>query len=279
MRASTGRSLRRSTRRVRGTHRWAAPLLTAAFLVCGVTDARGTAPSDVPAAAPSHRPGDMSADVDTHEGTRSAAPASVRWVMTSSSTTADRSRRVTSASFTSDVSYASRTLQAYWSSYFARRQLSFTPVAAISGYAPTRPPLCGQQWLTPKNAAYCSLTDTIRYDTIWLSGEYRRVGDAFVYLVLAHEYGHAIQERLRLRFAAPIAKELQADCLAGAYLGDAVRAHVLVMEPGDVPALRQALIEGGDRPGVPWYAPISHGTPQQRITAFAAGFDRSLAAC
>jgi hypothetical protein len=67
---------------------------------------------------------------------------------------------------------------------------------------------------------------------------YEQFGDFTVALVLAHEWGHAIQERFGFDDSAnpTIVSELQADCLAGAWTGYVAsgESDILVLEPGDL---------------------------------------------
>jgi predicted metalloprotease len=48
---------------------------------------------------------------------------------------------------------------------------------------------------------------------------FRKIGDAFLFYLLGHEYAHGIQARLGITHQFGIEHELQADCMAGAYLG------------------------------------------------------------
>lgn len=57
-------------------------------------------------------------------------------------------------------------------------------------------------------------------------------GDTWPYLVIAHEWGHAIQDRLGDSLTEK-ASELQADCLAGAALFGAAADGELILETGD----------------------------------------------
>lgn len=77
----------------------------------------------------------------------------------------------------------------------------------------------------------------------------------------------------------PIAREQQADCLAGAMIGDAIDADVLVLEDGDVTELVNGLRSVADDPDVPWFDPQAHGTADQRIRAFSTGYSGSIDTC
>ena len=79
------------------------------------------------------------------------------------------------------------------------------------------------------------------------------------------------------RAQAGIFFELQADCYAGAWGADADQRGML--EQGDIEEGLAAARSVGDLPGVPWFDPQAHGTPEQRIEAFSVGFRRGPFAC
>jgi uncharacterized protein len=97
--------------------------------------------------------------------------------------------------------------------------------------------------------------------------------------MLAHEYAHGIQVRLGEQYQYTIEQELQADCMAGAVIGDSIKDGRLQLEDGDVQELKSGLIAVADAPGQPWFAEGSHGTAEQRTQAFFSGYERSLGAC
>ena len=102
---------------------------------------------------------------------------------------------------------------------------------------------------------------------------------AILNAVLGHEYAHGIQVRLGIQYSYTIQQELQADCMAGAYIGDSVKAGTLRLDRGDIDELRQGLLAVGDDPSQPWFAPDAHGTARQRTDAFFDGYEGSLAPC
>ena len=75
------------------------------------------------------------------------------------------------------------------------------------------------------------------------------IGDSWVYLVVAHEWGHAIQARLEDDLVAT-AEELQADCLGAAAMYGAVADRTLELEPGDDQELIGSLTTLADQ--MPW---------------------------
>lgn len=92
-------------------------------------------------------------------------------------------------------------------------------------------------------------------------------------VALAEQYW-AAQFQAAGRSFAPIDQ-----IMAGAYIGDSVRASALSLAPGDLDEFKQGLLAVGDDPNQPWFEPGAHGTAQQRADAFFGGYERSLAAC
>jgi uncharacterized protein len=138
-------------------------------------------------------------------------------------------------------------------------------------------------------AAYCRADDTIYisekfatdiYDGALdqaLPGSSRgyggTVGDFAVAYIVAHEYGHQVQDELGLyekygNQVPTMAFELQADCYAGTWAKSAADQGRL--EDGDVQeALRAALAVGDFDTANPGH----HGTPEQRADAWNTGFE------
>lgn len=181
--------------------------------------------------------------------------------------------------FNDDVRAAIDTAQRYWQDAFEQSGRRFAPVSRIIPYTRDGEVSCGGQALTRNNAAYCADGDFIAYDSRWAQAAWRQVGDAFIYYMLDHEYAHGIQVRFGLQYRYTIEQELQADCLAGATLGDSIRANRLSLEDGDIQELQDGLAAVADDPGQPWFAEGSHGSAEQRSTAFFGGYRRSIAAC
>jgi predicted metalloprotease len=99
----------------------------------------------------------------------------------------------------------------------------------------------------------------------------RAVGDFGLAYVVAHEYGHNIQQELGFFSAArgPSARpfELQADCFAGAW-GNAVYQEGKVTEEDVREALSTALAAGDFEVGSEQH----HGTPEERRDAWLLGW-------
>lgn len=140
--------------------------------------------------------------------------------------------------------------------------------------------------LTLYVAFYCPIDDVIVLDDgpdgllEILSREY---GAAAAAVVLAHEYGHALQERMGLLDGSlpTIMLEQQADCIAGAWLGRAVSggSDVLRLDESDVRTSLIAILNVRDPAGVDQFDPNGHGSGFDRIGAFQVGFEEGLGTC
>ena len=177
-----------------------------------------------------------------------------------------------------DISATVQSLTWFWTREFTRMKPArqYTALAGgISGYdASTAANLpCSGGGL---NAYYCSQDDGIHLEEPhFMRWYHKEVGDFAPVVILAHEWGHAIQGRLGFlgdSRALSIQTELQADCLGGAwtqYLENESTQYVL--EPGDVDEAILGLFSGRDAVGTPWLDPRAHGTASQRIEAFTLG--------
>jgi uncharacterized protein len=176
----------------------------------------------------------------------------------------------------------------YWTKAFADAGL---PEPRVSyGWIPagrTATSACGS--LGDSAAAYCSGDDTIYISEQFASDIYNgaldhalpgssqgyggTVGDFAVAYIVAHEYGHQIQDELGLfgRYGQQVptmAFELQADCYAGAWANSAYQEDRL--EDGDVEEALDAALAVGDFDTA---NPGHHGTPEQRREAWSRGFE------
>jgi len=75
----------------------------------------------------------------------------------------------------------------------------------------------------------------------------------------------------------PEARELQADCLAGAALGGAIEDGQLELETGDTEEIVETFVLIGD--SEPWTDASSHGTTEQRLAAFEVGISDGVPGC
>jgi len=138
------------------------------------------------------------------------------------------------------------------------------------------------------NAGYCEPDNTIGWDrAVLLPALQRAHGDMAITMVLAHEYGHAIQQMATLnpKGVPTLVAEQQADCLAGVYMrwvaegksprftlstGEGLNNLLAAMISFRDPVLSQNDYYGGDD---------EHGSAFERISAFQFGFTDGAQAC
>ncbi|MEU4692783.1 neutral zinc metallopeptidase [Actinoplanes sp. NPDC023714] len=190
--------------------------------------------------------------------------------------TANQDGTNTPEEFSRDIQAAEEIAEEYWEQ---RLGAGFSPVRRLIPYEREGDVDCAGEPLPRNNAVYCSAGDFIAYDVNWAFAAFQQVGDAFLFYLLGHEYAHGIQARLGIRKEFTIEQELQADCMAGAFIGDKAREGRLEMQDGDTQELADGLEAVGDDPGQPWFAEGAHGTAEQRMKSFSAGYNDSLQAC
>ncbi|MFI2717528.1 hypothetical protein ACH5AI_14415 [Streptomyces collinus] len=163
----------------------------------------------------------------------------------------------------------------HWSDFFTETYVPPTVLGEYDG-ASANAPTCDGEPLDDDNAVYCSTDeDYVAWDTDLMRFGYQ-YGDAFVYLVVAHEWGHAIQNRLDAELQT-VDGELQADCLAGAELEGAARDGMVVFDSGDVDEVHTALVRDADK--TPWTKEGDHGSASERVDAFTMGQELGVEGC
>ena len=138
------------------------------------------------------------------------------------------------------------------------------------------------------NAAFCYHDETIGWDRGELLPALRDAnGEMGVTMVLAHEYGHAVQRKggLTKRGTPTLLSEQQADCFAGSYMrwvaeGSSPRFTLSTGEGlnnvlAAVIAFRDPLLSEGD----PEAGVDEHGSAFERLSAFQIGFTDGPSAC
>jgi predicted metalloprotease len=145
---------------------------------------------------------------------------------------------------------------------------------------------CAAQSIDPKatkgNAFYNPRCDAIAYDRTLLANLAEHAGRALVPIVLAHEFGHAMQDRFG--FAADgrsIEDETQADCLAGAWTAWVVAGHaqhVAIRKP-DLDDVLTGYLRLSDPIGSDPDDTQAHGSYFDRLAAFSDGYDKGVPTC
>lgn len=137
------------------------------------------------------------------------------------------------------------------------------------------------------NAFYCQADDSIVYDrnpqhlVAQLGAKY---GDFMIAAVIAHEWGHAIQQRLGVFESSPnratIYTETQADCASGAFIATAQkhRAPHFAITNQQLENTLLGYLQVRDPPPLS-VQQISHGNGFDRLSAMADGISNGASFC
>jgi len=180
-------------------------------------------------------------------------------------------------------------IQSYWRGeyrdLYGDRYIPVPPSRVYAAAPGVKLPRCQGQRLTyadaAQNAFYCFDDNFVVYDDAKLFPQlYRDFGGFALGLVLAHEWGHAIQDRADNEGAPTIYQELQADCFAGAWTDEqAGTSSRPKLEPGDLESSLAALLTFRDAPGTSPDDPSAHGSAFDRVSAFQEGFESGPERC
>ncbi|HYI61081.1 MAG TPA: neutral zinc metallopeptidase [Acidimicrobiales bacterium] len=133
------------------------------------------------------------------------------------------------------------------------------------------------------NAFYCSDGDLIAWDREGLVEPFIEEFGAFTAaVVMAHEFGHAIQARTGdFDTLRSVISELQADCFAGAWVAHVIdgESEAFQADLDDLDVAIAGLIEIRDAPGSSPDDPQAHGSGFDRVSAFSDGIDEGAARC
>lgn len=120
------------------------------------------------------------------------------------------------------------------------------------------------------NAVYCSADDTVYLNDDFMKSLFTSFQAMGVIGVVTHEMGHRANYLAGRSPTLSISEENQADCDAGAVVAYAVTQGTL----SDVDAFvtgAQQFLKLGLSSGRAWWVNSAHGTPEQRLDAFAWG--------
>jgi predicted metalloprotease len=150
--------------------------------------------------------------------------------------------------------------------------------------------------MSGNNAAYCTARNTIYFDEVFVARQAKEAardlgtdGDMAAVGIIAHEMGHAVATQLGADSPVPYDNEAAADCLAGAFTQRSARNGSL--EPGDLDEAFHGLAAAGDpTPQLTGNrrvdarityraALLGHGTREQRLANFRAGYEHGAGAC
>jgi predicted metalloprotease len=176
-------------------------------------------------------------------------------------------------------------LDEFWTRQLSAQGLDFDAPDRFEFYTGDTNSPCGEDYVPgAENAYYCPADgdEYIAFDVDWLASYIdAHPGDATTFLVLAHEWGHAVQDTWAEQepgtdtWTGP-AQELNADCLAGVFWDNGVREGSIIEEDGDADAVFTWLADGGSGT---WMDPGDHGTSEQRQAAFADGYTNGVDYC
>ncbi|GAA1152518.1 neutral zinc metallopeptidase [Nocardioides aquiterrae] len=133
------------------------------------------------------------------------------------------------------------------------------------------------------NAFYCGGKDDdyIAYDASYLLPRLDQgFGALTPAVVLAHEFGHAIQHRAGVQ-APSVVIELQADCFAGAWVAYAQSSATdpVAVDQSALDSSIRAIPLLRDQPGTPATNPKAHGLGFDRVNAFQTGYESGASRC
>jgi predicted metalloprotease len=166
-------------------------------------------------------------------------------------------------------------IDAFWETAFSRAAIPYSS-PAIESLDRLLNTACGRHG--PSSAAiYCQLDKTIYLAPDFLAEQNSEIGDYAPIIVLAHEWGHHVQNLLQVPDPGDNKYELQADCLAGAFTLDAETQGLL--EKGDLAEAVLMSESVGDPAGLPQDQPGAHGTDEDRRRAVLRGYLDGLAGC
>ncbi|MCX6400615.1 MAG: neutral zinc metallopeptidase [Propionibacteriales bacterium] len=132
------------------------------------------------------------------------------------------------------------------------------------------------------NAFYCKLDDSVAWDAAGLLPDLQaKYGDFVIPVVLAHEWGHAMQQRSGFfdETELTVSSELQADCFAGAWAQHAQESGAFDVSAADLDNALAGILDLRDTPGTNSMDPSAHGSGFDRVSAFQDGFDLGASKC
>src|SRR5262245_7932354 len=181
-------------------------------------------------------------------------------------------------------------VQSYWAETMpAVYGADYEPIPAdrLIPYSQSNPPpACGGYGTTPYsevagNAFYCSEGDFVAWDEQELLPRLTEEFGAFApALVLAHEWGHAVQARIGFETYQTVYMEQQADCFAGSW-----SAHVasgesdLHLADADLDTALAGFLQLRDPSGVDGSQQGAHGNGFDRVRAFQDGYEGGAEVC
>jgi uncharacterized protein len=169
----------------------------------------------------------------------------------------------------------------YWTATFRRLGRVYVGPSDVVWY--DFPTFTGCGITALGNSSYCRVDRTIYLDADLFARSIGNLGDFAAATILAHEWGHEVQDELGVfRWAVVhrywIGKELQADCYAGMFARHA--ADLGILHAGDLDEATTLLASVGDDQRMKRNSPQAHGRPTERVGWFLRGYQTaSLKVC
>jgi predicted metalloprotease len=180
-----------------------------------------------------------------------------------------------------------------WSADFQQLGVRFTPPKLLRYRGAVRT-ACGV--MGGNNAEYCPSRNAIYFDEVFIAQQAKEAaralgtdGDMVAVGIIAHEMGHAVAAQLDDWSQIPYENEAAADCLAGAFAQQSAKDGTL--EKGDLEEAFFGLAAAADpTPRMTGnrridsrialrMALMGHGSREQRMGNFKAGYDGGPGAC
>jgi hypothetical protein len=166
--------------------------------------------------------------------------------------------------------FAAEDLDKWWKSNFER----YVFLYRVPYRSPSAFEITGEDTV----AYYTNGGRGIYYNYSTLSTMIRDYGDFVPVMIIAHEWGHLVQDIMDIEFEYHrINLELQADCYAGAWASHTEELGYL--EEDDLYEAVEALLAGGDRANDVWFDDEAHGQPEERYAAFTVGYRQGVTGC
>jgi predicted metalloprotease len=181
-------------------------------------------------------------------------------------------------------------IQSYWAKTMPEvygRQYEAIPSDRLIPYSASNPPpACGGGGTSPYqevagNAFYCSEGDFVAWDSAELLPKMsKQFGPLAPALVLAHEWGHAIQARVGYESSFTVYMEQQADCFAGSWTAHVANGDSdLHLAESDLDSALAGFLQLRDPSGVDGGQQGAHGNGFDRVRAFQDGFEGGAKTC
>jgi predicted metalloprotease len=178
-------------------------------------------------------------------------------------------------------------LQTYWTDEFPKLYgEDYKPVEgglyALTPDSESGPACASNYDDVAGNAFYCKLDDSVAWDASGLLPELqKKYGDFVIPVVLAHEWGHAMQQRSGFfdQNELTVSSELQADCFAGGWAKHAQDDGVFEVSGADLDSSLAGILDLRDTPGTNAQDSSAHGSGFDRVSAFQDGYDNGAEQC